>query len=96
MQWFFNLAIIEQIVIVYFAGINILTFFYFGWDKMRATLNKQRISERMLWVLALIGGSAGALIAMHFFRHKTKKLSFQAVLAIIIAIHIFILVLILK
>lgn len=92
MQWFINLPLLEQIIIVYFLSINIVTFFYFGWDKMRATLNKRRVSEKMLWILTFIGGSAGAILAMHFFRHKTKKLPFQAVLAVILAIQIWLVV----
>ncbi|MFH1947064.1 MAG: DUF1294 domain-containing protein [Candidatus Magasanikbacteria bacterium] len=43
------------------------------------------MSEKMLWILSAIGGSIGALLAMNFFRHKTKKLSFQAGIATILA-----------
>ena len=92
MNWFLNLSLLEQTIIIYFLGINILTFFYFGWDKVRATLNRRRVSEKMLWILAFIGGSVGALTAMHFFRHKTQKLSFQAMLAIILVVQIWLVV----
>ena len=51
-------------------------------------MGARRTSENALWFSCLIGGSAGGLIGMHVFRHKTKKISFQAVLAIILVIQI--------
>lgn len=74
-----------RLLIVYFILITILTFFFFGYDKLNARMKARRVREIILWFLALIGGSAGALIGMRVFRHKTKKLSFQAVLALILA-----------
>lgn len=75
-------------LLIYGLVISTITFFCYGYDKLRAELGKRRVSERTLWILALIGGSLGALLAMHFFRHKTKKLSFQAVLALILLLQI--------
>ena len=88
LTYFISLSIISQILVIYLVVINIITFFYYGYDKMRSQLRERRISEKTLWILALIGGSAGALLGMHFFRHKTKKLSFQAVIAIILTLQI--------
>lgn len=88
LNFFFDLPILKQTLIIYFVVINLVTFFYYGFDKLMARLNKKRISEKMLWILALIGGSIGALAGMKFFRHKTKKISFQAVIAIILAVQI--------
>lgn len=82
--YFANLPILSQTLIIYFLVINIVTFFYFGFDKMRSQIGERRVRERTLWILSFIGGSAGALLGMHFFRHKTKKLSFQTVIAIIL------------
>ncbi|MBI4992884.1 MAG: DUF1294 domain-containing protein [Candidatus Magasanikbacteria bacterium] len=89
MYWFLELSLSTQILFVYFLLINLISFFYIGIDKMKAQLDRRRVSEKTLWLLALIGGSLGTLLGMHFFRHKTKKISFQAVLAIILAIQIF-------
>jgi uncharacterized membrane protein YsdA (DUF1294 family) len=74
--------------LIYFGSISLITFFYFGWDKIRSTANKRRVPEKILWILSLLGGSPGALLAMHFFRHKTKKISFQAMMAVILAVQI--------
>lgn len=90
-EFFAQLTLLTQIIIIYLIIINIVTFFYFGLDKTRSELSKRRISERMLWFLSAIGGSTGALIGMKFFRHKTKKISFQAGIAIILALQILIL-----
>ena len=65
--------------------INLYAFFIFGFDKARSTqTNARRIRERTLWLSMILGGSLGALLGMHLFHHKTKKLSFQAVAAVIL------------
>ena len=85
--YFLNLSLFLQILVAYLILMNTITFFYYGFDKMRSqTDNTRRVSEKTLWFLALIGGSIGALLGMNFFRHKTKKTSFQAGVAIIIAL----------
>jgi uncharacterized membrane protein YsdA (DUF1294 family) len=86
--WFLELNTIEQILLSYLLLINIIAFLLFGLDKYKARFGHRRLSERRLLVLALFGGSAGALAAMSIFRHKTKKLSFQAVLALILALQL--------
>lgn len=75
-----------NLLFVYFAVANLLAFILFGIDKSRSQeTGARRIRERTLWLSMLFGGSIGALLAMHFFRHKTKKISFQAVAAVILA-----------
>lgn len=81
-------------VIGYAFFINIMTFFYFGLDKIRAIAGgKTRIPEKTLFILIGIGGSIGALAAMNVFRHKTKKTSFHLILAGIIVIHLLLIIL---
>lgn len=60
---------------------NVITFFVFGYDKWIAGGRIRRIPEKILWLTCLLGGSAGGLLGMYVFRHKTRKLSFQLVLA---------------
>lgn len=85
---FFELSLVHQIVIVYLACINIVTFFWFGLDKLQAQLQTRRTPEKVLWFLSLIGGSLGALAAMKFFRHKTKKGSFQTMFLLIFCVQL--------
>lgn len=73
----------------YALAINLVTFFAFALDKARSRkVGARRTPEATLWILMLLGGSIGALLAMNYFRHKTKKLSFQAVTALILALQI--------
>ncbi len=88
LEWFNELSFFEQMGMVYVGAINLLTFFYYGIDKIKARHGDRRVSEMMLWMLALAGGSLGALLGMKFFRHKTKKLSFQAGISVILALQI--------
>ena len=79
---------LKNIVVLYFSFINIITFFTFAIDKMKSRGNSWRIPEKTLWLLTLLGGSPAALISMQYFRHKTKKLSFQAVIVLILAVQV--------
>lgn len=85
---FFSLPFVYQALILYIVAVNLVTFVYFGMDKSRAQRQVRRTPENILWFLSLIGGTVGALGAMHVFRHKTKKISFQLVLALICLVQI--------
>ncbi|MBQ7956856.1 MAG: DUF1294 domain-containing protein [Clostridia bacterium] len=63
--------------IIYMSVINVITFAVFGIDKLKAVKEKWRVPEKVLFLLALLGGSLGALIGMYSFRHKTKKIAFK-------------------
>ena len=65
-----------SILIWYLSVINFTTWAAYGLDKGRAKSGKWRIPERTLLLLALIGGSLGALAGMIMFRHKTRKAKF--------------------
>jgi uncharacterized membrane protein YsdA (DUF1294 family) len=60
----------------------------YGIDKQQAADQQERISERMLHLLALLGGWPGALLGQQLFRHKTKKVVFRMVLWLILALHL--------
>ena len=57
---------------VYLAAINLATFIVYGADKRRARKGKWRVPEKTLFLLPLLGGSAGALLGMRVFHHKTR------------------------
>ena len=82
------------IIIGYLTVINLVTFISFGLDKTSAQNHWRRTPEKVLWFLSLIGGSAGALLGMKLFRHKTKKLSFQLMMGLILVIQTGVLLLI--
>ena len=61
----------------YLAGVNLLTFIVYGLDKYKAKDNHWRIPEATLLILAVLGGSPAALMAMRVFRHKTLHKKFR-------------------
>ncbi|MEA3441587.1 MAG: DUF1294 domain-containing protein [Chloroflexota bacterium] len=82
-----------QILLIWLAIINLTTFLVYGYDKYRAATGGWRVSERTLLLLAIIGGSVGALIGMHLFRHKTAKASFQWRFWSILAVQVILIIL---
>jgi uncharacterized membrane protein YsdA (DUF1294 family) len=54
-------------------------------DKRRAVQSRARVPERTLLLLALAGGSPGLVVGMLAARHKTRKGSFLARLALVLA-----------
>ena len=54
-------------------AINLIAFALMGRDKALAKReSRRRIPERVLFLSALLGGSAGAILGMQLFRHKTR------------------------
>lgn len=75
-----------SLAVCWLGSINLWTFLYFGFDKWRARRGGRRIPEAVLQVLALLGGSPGALAAMEIFRHKTIKGPFRILFWCIVAL----------
>ena len=71
---------------LYLIMINVITFALYGLDKWRAMTRQWRVREKKLIILALIGGSIGALIGMTVFHHKTRKMKFRILVPIAIII----------
>ena len=75
-----------DIVLIYLAVINIVTFILYGIDKRKAQRSKWRIEESTLLLWAAFGGSIGALLGMKVWHHKTLHKKFRyGVPAILIA-----------
>lgn len=56
---------------------NLIGLFIMGADKKRAQKHQYRISERSLWMVAILGGAVGTTAGMQLYRHKTKHTSFK-------------------
>lgn len=63
-------------LVIYFICINLSGFGLMGIDKRKAIKGAFRIPEATLFIVALIGGSAGSILGMYTFRHKTRHLLF--------------------
>ena len=61
----------------YLLAINAVTFIVYGIDKRKAKKAKWRISEAMLLMMAVVGGSVGAWLGMKVWHHKTKHKKFK-------------------
>ena len=71
-------------LLYYLIVINILTFAVYGIDKWKARQGSWRISEATLLMLAVIGGTIGALLGMQVWCHKTMHLKFKYGLPLIL------------
>lgn len=63
-------------MIYYLIVINLVGILSMYLDKYFAKNNMYRISEKNLFLIAIIGGSIGSIIGMYKFRHKTKHKQF--------------------
>ena len=72
----------------YLLAINAVTFIVYGIDKYKAKKAKWRISEAMLLLLAVLGGSIGAWIGMKVWHHKTMHKKFKYGIPAILLIQI--------
>ncbi len=79
-----------KLIIAYFLLINVITFFVYGLDKLKAKKQAWRIPEAVLLMLAVIGGSIGALIGMKVWHHKTLHNKFRFGVPIILILQVII------
>ena len=72
----------------YLIAVNVLAFFLMGTDKCRAKHHRWRIPEKTLFLSAILGGTAGAILGMYTFRHKTKHWYFVVGMPLILFIQV--------
>jgi uncharacterized membrane protein YsdA (DUF1294 family) len=75
---------------------SLATFVLYGVDKAQAKRNGLRVPEDLLHLLALVGGFPGGFAGRAAFRHKTRKPVFAWVLWISLAIHVTVLLVLLR
>ena len=85
-----------EIGLVYLLFINVLTFCVYGADKLRARRGVWRVRESTLHLLALAGGTPGALAGQLTFRHKTRDRRFRLVFAMIVVLQAILVVVVLS
>ncbi len=79
-----------KLFLAYFILINIITFIVYADDKRRARRGSWRTSEATLVLLAVVGGSVGAVLAMLLLRHKTRHTRFVIGIPTILVVQILI------
>ncbi|MFO8142680.1 MAG: cold shock and DUF1294 domain-containing protein [Marinobacter sp.] len=62
---------------VFYGVMSLITFLMYAVDKGAAENGNRRVPEGRLHLFELLCGWPGALVGQQFFRHKTRKTSFQ-------------------
>ncbi|MGI6028634.1 MAG: DUF1294 domain-containing protein [Candidatus Heteroscillospira sp.] len=78
----------DKLPIVYVAVMTLIAFAAMGWDKFCARRGARRISEKTLFLLAILGGSIGSVAGMYAFHHKTRHWYFRFGLPAILVLQI--------
>lgn len=79
----------EKYFLIYFAVISLITVIVTVYDKKAAKkFPKNRVPEKVLFILAFLGGSVAELFTMLKIRHKTKHKSFMIGLPAIIVLQV--------
>lgn len=79
---------------IYFVIMNMIALAAMGIDKSRAVRHRWRIPERVLFLLALLGGSVGSLMGMWLFWHKVRNKMFVIGMPVILLLHMLLIFLI--
>lgn len=85
------MAIYIQLLWVFLLLVNIASFALYGSDKVRARRDDERIPERVLLGVALLGGALGAGLGMWLFRHKTRHWRFVVLVPLFMLLHLYLL-----
>ncbi len=80
--------------ILYLAAVSILSCIVTVHDKISAKKGKRRVPEKILFLLAAVGGSATMYITMLIIRHKTRHKRFMIGLPAIFILQCFLLILV--
>jgi uncharacterized membrane protein YsdA (DUF1294 family) len=87
---------LPSLALAYYLVINIVTFAMYGYDKNSAQHGRWRTRESALLGLSLAGGAFGGLLGMNLFHHKTQKPIFWVVNLIGCAVHLYLIIIVLR
>ena len=78
-----------EYILIYFVAISLITNIVTAYDKKAAKkCSKHRVPEKILFLLAILGGSLAEYLTMLKIRHKTKHKRFMIGLPIIILLQV--------
>lgn len=81
-------------LVIYMAIISAMSVFLTLYDKMAAKKQKSRISEKNLFMAAILGGAFAMYTVMKLIRHKTLHKRFMLGLPLLFVLHLLILIVI--
>ncbi|NLP36245.1 MAG: DUF1294 domain-containing protein [Firmicutes bacterium] len=73
---------------IFVLSLNLLAFLLMFYDKLVAKGRRFRVPEKVLIMLAIMGGSAGIWLGMKIWRHKTKHRLFSLGIPLIIFLQV--------
>ncbi|MCJ8337223.1 MAG: DUF1294 domain-containing protein [Pseudomonadales bacterium] len=79
---------IPEVIGLIYLCVSVLTYVLYGIDKSAAKKGQWRIKEASLQICSLLGGWPGAVIAQVMLRHKSRKLRFQIVFWLTLAVNL--------
>lgn len=77
-----------SVLLAWYAAVSVMTYVHYAWDKRAAIQQRQRVSEKTLHWLALLGGWPGAWCAQQRLRHKTQKIAFRRVFWVTVVLNL--------
>lgn len=66
-----------MIILIAMLLMSLISFLLMGWDKRCARRGHWRVSEKALFLSAILMGAIGGTLGMKIFRHKTKHWYFK-------------------
>ena len=75
----------------YLVIINIIAFIMYYIDKRNSIKHKNRIPEKYLLLISVVGGPLGSLLSMSLFHHKTKHIKFIIINVLCLIVYILVL-----
>ena len=64
-------------IVLWIVFMSVLDFALMGADKGRARRGAWRVPEKTFFLVAVLGGSPGAILGMRLFHHKTRHWYFK-------------------
>ena len=81
-----------MILVIAAAVMSVVSFLMMGWDKRCAKRGSWRVSEKALFLSAILMGAVGGAIGMKVFRHKTKHWYFKLFFPLLAAVQMILLI----
>ena len=75
-------SVLSSPLLDWVALVSLFGFAAMGIDKLLAVGRRSRVSERTLWLTALLGGVLGIFVGGLVFHHKTSKAEFWLPVAV--------------
>lgn len=82
-----GLSLSLQLVMVWYALVNVTAALLVVVDKLAARAGTWRVAEKTMHLLALLGGWPVSAVVQRLVRHKTRKRGFQLVFWFCAALH---------